>query len=587
MARKSQLWFPNEITNVKEIHHPETEIDQIVGLGLQRSKAYILGDIAYSGKLPSYLHLECTKAGTTAATEPTITGKVEGNTITDGTAVWTVKKFGGGGSGGIELADVRNTSAVSGDSKVSLKWTDPNDVTYNGATLARWSGTKLVRKTGSAPANATDGTVVVDSKTKNAYSSTAYVDSGLTNNTKYYYRFFPYSAAGTYTTGTSLNATPTPKPKATMSVSPSSVTVVEGQTATVTVTSNSSGTVRAVSSSTSKATVSVSGKTVTVTGVAVGSATITISQDGDSTYAAPDSKTVSVTVPAISSTLNDNTWAQISQVAKAGNGDLYWDIGDCKEITLNGKVGNRLTLSNTKLCVFILDFNHKMNGTAENNIIFGGFKTALTGGTDVALADDLYNQYKADGTITFNMNHWGDHNYGGWKGCDLRYDVLGATSTQPSDYGKDHTTSCVGYDATATTLTSPKANTLLAALPADLRSNIRLWTRYVDAVGNSSNGDANIKATVDAITLLNEPEIFTSRTRANQHEYNHNTRMAYYANGNGTLKKKHSDGSTAVSWWESSPSYDSAGGFCFVVADGRASYYGADTSCALAPAFKM
>lgn len=470
---------------------------------------------------------------------------------------------------------------------MSLKWTDPNDVTYNGATLARWSGTKLVRKTGSAPANATDGTVIVDSKTKNAYSSTAYVDSGLTNNTKYYYRFFPYSTAGTYTTGTSLNATPTPKPKATMSVSPSSVTVVAGKTATVTVTSNSSGTVRAMSSSTSKATVSVSGKTVTVTGVAVGSATITVSQDGDSTYAAPDSKTVSVTVPAISSTLNDNTWAQISQVAKAGSGDLYWDIGDCKEITLNGKVGNQLTLSNKKLCVFILDFNHKMNGTAENNIIFGGFKTALTNGTDVALADDQYGQSGTDGTIMFNMNHWGGKNYGGWKGCDLRYDVLGATSTQPSDYGKEHTTSCVGYDATAATLTNPKANTLLAALPADLRSNIRLWTRYVDAVGNFSNVDENIKATVDAITLLNEPEIFTSRAYANEHEYNHNTRMAYYANGNGTIKKKHSDGSTAVYWLESSPHFNSRNYFCGVTADGGAYEKYAHFTCALAPAFKM
>lgn len=494
----------------------------------------------------------------------------------------------GGGGGGIELADVTNASAVSGDSKVSLKWTDPDDITYSGATLARWAGTKLVRKEGSAPESASDGTVVVDSKTRNAYSSTAYEDSGLTNNTTYYYRFFPYSTAGAYTTGTSLNATPTPKPKATMSVSPTSVTAVAGQTVTITVTSNCTGAVSAVSSDTSKATVSVNDKIVTVTGVAVGSATITISQDEDTTYAAPDDVTVSVTVPAISSTLNDNSWAQISQVAKAGNGDLYWDIGDCKEITLNGKVGNQLTLSNQKLCVFILDFNHATNGTAENNIIFGGFKTTLTNGTDVALADDQYEQYKTNGTIMFNMNHWGNYNYGGWKGCDLRYDVLGATSTQPSDYGKQHTTSCVGYDATAATLTNPKANTLLAALPADLRSNMRLWTRYVDAVGNSSDVDANIKATVDAITLLNEPEIFTSRSYANQYEYNRNTRMAYYANGNGTIKKKHSDGSTAVIWWESSPYYNSANGFCYVNTNGNAyGDHGAHGSHALSPAFKM
>ena len=271
------------------------------------------------------------------------------------------------------------------------------------------------------------------------------------------------------------------------------------------------------------------------------SSSVTVSQEGDTTYAAPASKTISVTVSAYSATLNENTWAQISTISKNGQGDLYWDIGDAKEITLSGKIGSQLTLTNTKLCVFILDFNHAMNGTDENNIIWGGFKSALTGGKDVALVDSQYNQYKTDGTIMFNMNHWGNYNYGGWKGSDFRYDVLGATSTQPSGYGAAKTTSCVGYDATAATLTSPKADTLLSALPSDLRNVIRLWTRWVDTVGNSSNVDANIKATVDAITLLAEQEIFGSRTYANQYEANHNTQMAYYKNGNSKVRYLHAD----------------------------------------------
>ena len=39
---------------------------------LQRMKAYKVGDIVYSSKLPSWAYLECTQAGTTAATEPNL-----------------------------------------------------------------------------------------------------------------------------------------------------------------------------------------------------------------------------------------------------------------------------------------------------------------------------------------------------------------------------------------------------------------------------------------------------------------------------------------------------------------------------------
>ena len=506
---------------------------------------------------------------------------------------------GGGGGSSIELADVTNVVAIAGDGRVKFRWTDPDDVTYNGATLAKWAGTKLVRKEGSAPENVNDGTLVLDTTTRNAHKTAAYIDSGLTNGTTYFYRFFPHSSAGTYTTGTSISKTPTPKPQATMTLSSSSVRVVADRSTTITVTSNCAGEIFAVSSDENFATVSVSGNTVTITGVAIGSATVTISQDEDENYASPEEAVVAVTIPAISTVLDENSWEQISEVAQSGQGDLYWDVGDCKEITLNGAVGSQLTLSNTKLCVFILDFNHPTNGAAENNIIFGGFKTALTNGVDVALADNKYGANVTDGTICFNMNHksttsgsdgtagYYGTNYGGWKGTDLRYDILGATSTQPSQYNQLKNTSNVGYDATEATLTNPKANTLLAALPSDLRGVMRLWTRYVDAVGNNSDVDANIKATVDAITLLAEPEIFASRSYANQYEYNHNTRMAYYTNGNGTIKKKHSDASAAVHWWESSPNYLGTNGFCFVYTGGYAHTDYARYSCALAPAFKL
>ena len=381
-----------------------------------------------------------------------------------------------------------------------------------------------------------------------------------------------------------------------LSLSATSGMVYKGNSATFTVTTPSDGNITVTSGNTSVATVSLSGKTVTVTGVKTGSATITVSQAEGTNHLAPINATYAATVDLyVDDTLNNNSWETISEISQRGTGDTYWDVGDCKQITLNGKVGNQLTLTNQNLCVFILHFNYAMNGTAENNIIWGGFKSALTNGKDVALADAKYNSAVKDGTICFNMSHkttatsgnaqYG-YNYGGWKGSDLRYDILGATSQAPSQYNTDKNTSCVGYDATAATLTSPKANTLLAALPSDLRNVIRLWTRWIDAVGNSSNIDANIKATVDAITLLAEFEVQGARTYANEYEKNHQKQMAYYAAGNSKVRYKHSDTSSAVSWWCASPYYNYNYYFCTVNTSGGATSNFASISSALAPAFK-
>ena len=315
-----------------------------------------------------------------------------------------------------------------------------------------------------------------------------------------------------------------------------------------------------------------------------------------------DSKTVTITeygqvetitLKYISITLNDNSWETISEVSKAGTGNLYWDIGDCKEITLNGKIGDYLTLSNVTLCVFILDFNHPINkNTADNNIIWGGFKTALTGGTDVALCDSGYGSSYRNGKY-FNINHVGSSsspyntNYGGWKGCDFRYDILGGTSTAPSPYNKTKTTSTTGYDATQATIDIPVTDTLMAALPSDLRAALRLWNRYVDYKGNSSNTNANCStATVDALSLLAEFEIFGSRTYANQYEQNHQKQMAYYSAGNSKIKHKHSDTGTACHWFEASAHYNNAYNFCRVNADGSASANYAHRSSGLSPAFR-
>lgn len=56
---------------------------------LQRNKAYKVGDIVYSSKLPSWAHLECTQAGTTGNTEPNLS-TISMQEITDGSAKFRV-----------------------------------------------------------------------------------------------------------------------------------------------------------------------------------------------------------------------------------------------------------------------------------------------------------------------------------------------------------------------------------------------------------------------------------------------------------------------------------------------------------------
>lgn len=108
-------------------------------------------------------------------------------------------------------------SASAGNAKVELTWTDPKDkyatpegdISDTGDQLvSEWDHTVLVRKTGSQPAGPNDGTVVVSSSVRNQYQSTPYTDTGLTNDTTYYYAVFAYNKDGVASEGAFVNATP-------------------------------------------------------------------------------------------------------------------------------------------------------------------------------------------------------------------------------------------------------------------------------------------------------------------------------------------------------------------------------------------
>ena len=123
----------------------------------------------------------------------------------------------GGSTLQIPLDAPTSFSATAGNAQVELTWTDPldkyatpeGDISDTGDQLvSEWDHTVLVRKTGSQPAGPNDGTVVVSSSVRNQYQSTACVDSGLTNDTTYYYGVFAYNKDGVASAGAFVNATP-------------------------------------------------------------------------------------------------------------------------------------------------------------------------------------------------------------------------------------------------------------------------------------------------------------------------------------------------------------------------------------------
>ena len=115
-----------------------------------------------------------------------------------------------GGKSPNPLEPPSNFLASPGKSKVTLTWTDPPNATVepSGQTYATWAYTQVVRKEGSQPTGPNDGTVVVQSSVRDQYATNGYVDTGLTNDTLYYYGAFAYNSDGVYSEGAFTTATP-------------------------------------------------------------------------------------------------------------------------------------------------------------------------------------------------------------------------------------------------------------------------------------------------------------------------------------------------------------------------------------------
>ena len=255
-----------------------------------------------------------------------------------------------------------------------------------------------------------------------------------------------------------------------------------------------------------------------------------------------------LTLSFVSSTLNDNEWSTIKSVSDAGQGANYWSIGDCKEITLNGTVG-ALTLSNYSTYVYIIGFNHNASVEGTNRIHFQLAKTALSGGTDIAL-------YDASAGFEMNTN---DTNSGGWSASNMRKSVCG---TSLSSY----------------------SGTILAVIPAALRTVLKSVTKYTNNTGNSSAASA-VTATTDYFFLLSEYEVCGELVASNTNEKSKQAQYSYYSAGNSKIKYNHGETGTAVNWWLRSPASNGIDSFMIVYKYGSATYYPANFSLGFAPGF--
>ena len=659
---------------------------------------------------------------------------------------------GGSGGSGIPLAPVTGLATLAASGKPYLKWTDPIDTVVGDATLAAWAGTLLVRKAGSMPTNRRDGTVVIDNKTRDAYKTQYFCDSGLSDGVTYYYKFFPYSTTNTYADDPANEVTITPNPVTTGNVSalavaaqlngrvqltwtdPAATKVQDGVTLSTWAstkvvyktgsypTSPDDGTL-VVNSTTRNAHAS---SPLEVTGLTNGTtyyfALFPISTEGavntstTGRITAIPNKTKLSAVPAQSGTLtytgaeltptfsNYNT-AQltIGGIAKATNAGTYkatftptadycwsdgstgakkvsWVIGKAAgslslnktSVTLNSdKLSDTVTVtragdgaisatsSDTSVATVspngnVITVNHvnQKSGTATITVkvAAGTNHNAPTNKTftvntefipasgkalntytwaqirqvaDAGLASTYWKfgdekQIKVNGTVkstAINMDVWAfilgfNHNsakegnnlihfqigkvsktgnqicfvdarYGNWNGT---FTMNGSTSGNSTNAGGWN-----GCTMRTTVLnqnpTSPAANSFMAALPSDLRAVMKSVTKYSDNTGGSSNTANAITATTDYLFLLSEFEVQGARTYASQYEQNSQLQYDYYKAGNTKVFYQHkATTSTAFCCLRSVFAGDTAI-FCCVSTDG--SMYGnySSDSLGVAPAF--
>lgn len=250
--------------------------------------------------------------------------------------------------------------------------------------------------------------------------------------------------------------------------------------------------------------------------------------------------------PVIDPILNNNDWATIQYAAQNGIASDYWNVGDRKEITLNGTCRAR-TFSNYKVYAYILGFNHNATLEGNNTIHFQIGFDALSEGKHIALTDIYYNTSDPG----FQMNSTAT-NVGGWSDSFMRNTIIPA---------------------------------FIECMPSDLQDVLKTVNKYTDNHGNAGGDiESYVTATQDKVFLLAEYEVLGTSNGTNTYEKNSQARYDYYKNST-PLRYRDLDNSQKALWWLRSPMHTNNTKFINISTSGGYQTLSATSSLGFAPAF--
>ena len=520
--------------------------------------------------------------------------------------------------------------AAAGNGKVTLKWTDPDNTTQDGITTVAWGGSKVIYKKGSKPTSESDGTLVLNSTTKNAYKSTGLTISGLENGATYYFAVFPY---GTDAYGSAVNT----NASNVISGVPNRLTIanVPSQSGSLTYT-GSAQTPSWSNYDSSKMTLSVTAQT----NAGTYSASFTPKDDymwSDGTTAAKSVNWTigkaagSLSLSKSSITLNSTTKSATFIVTRAGDGKITVESSDTSvatvslsgttvtvrsvndktgtaTITVKVAAGTNHTAPSNKTCAVSCEFLPAV-GTALNDISWEDIGRI----SDAGLASSYFSvgDRKAvalSGTVgslslsgTYYCYIIGiDHN-SSKEGTNRIHFQFGYTAASggvhiafiDSTYGSSSSSACFHMNSSNTNSggwsSSYARGTLCpafkSAMPSDLQAVLKTTTKYSDNTGGGSNTASYVTATSEEVFLLAEFEVFGTKSYANSAEKNYQAQYAWYSAGNSKVRYRHSSTGSTAYWWLRSVFADYSAYFCIVNTSGGANYGNAFYSRGFAPAF--
>ena len=521
--------------------------------------------------------------------------------------------------------------------RVQLVWTDPaaTKVT-DGVTLATWASTKVVYKTGSYPTSPEDGTLALNSTTRNAHTSSPLEVIDLTNGTTYYFAFFPVTTEGAVNKSTTQRITATPnKTKITTVPSQSSTLTYDGTAKTPTFSNYNSA----------QLTLSVTAQTNAGTYKATFTPKADYCWSDDSTTAKEVSWTIGKAAGSLSLnktevTLNTDKLSDTVTVTRAGDGVISATSSDTSVATVSVS-GNIITVNHVNkksgtatITVKVgagTNYNAPSNKTFTVKAEFVPAKATLDTMSwadirkvsDAGIAKDYWavgdaKGLQINGTVSatsINQKVYAfilgfDHNSGreGTNRIHFQIGKTAATGTQicfvDAQYANwngtftmngstsSNSTNAGGWNGCSMRNTvlsqnplSPGSKSFMAALPSDLRAVMKSVTKYSDNTGGTTNAASAITATTDYLFLLSEWEVQGARTYASQYEQNYQQRYAYYANGNSKVFYRHSATGSTARWWLRSVGAGDSSYFCVVNPGGSATYSYSGYSYGVAPAF--